>query len=108
MRLNAGRTGGGRAFTLPVLMAAVFTVSVGYGVVLPRLPRLIERLLGPGVEAAQVSWHTGLLTAVYTAAYALCRGFLHPRHAGRIGCHSAAATALLRNTAGSQIFCIGA
>jgi MFS family permease len=49
-------------------MAAVFTVSVGYGVVLPRLPRLIERLLGPGVEAAQVSWHTGLLTAVYTAS----------------------------------------
>jgi hypothetical protein len=25
-------------------MVAVFTVSVGYGVVLPRLPRLIERL----------------------------------------------------------------
>ncbi len=68
MRFNAGCTGGGRAFTLPVLMVAVFTVSVGYGVVLPRLPRLIERLLGPGVEAAQVSWHTGLLTAVYTAS----------------------------------------
>lgn len=68
MSFNAGRTGGGRAFTLPMLMAAVFTVSVGYGVVLPRLPRLIERLLGAGADAAQVSWHTGLLTAVYTAA----------------------------------------
>ena len=68
MRVNTGRTGGGRAITLAVLMLAVFTVSVGYGVVLPRLPRLIERLLGPGVEAAQVSWHTGLLTAVYTAS----------------------------------------
>jgi hypothetical protein len=46
MRVNTGRTGGGRAITLAVLMVAVFTVSVGYGVVLPRLPRLIERLLG--------------------------------------------------------------
>ena len=48
------------------LMLAVFTVSVGFGVVLPLLPYLIERLLGAGVEAAQVSRHTGLLTAVYT------------------------------------------
>jgi MFS family permease len=47
-------------------MLAVFTVSVGFGVVLPLLPYLIERLLGAGVEAAQVSRHTGLLTAVYT------------------------------------------
>ena len=48
------------------LMLAVFTVSVGFGVVLPLLPYLIERLLGAGVEAAQISRHTGLLTAVYT------------------------------------------
>ena len=33
-------------FTMVVLMAAVFTVSMGYGVVLPLLPYLIERLLG--------------------------------------------------------------
>src|SRR5450759_1992505 len=52
--------------TMAVLMLAVFTVSVGFGVVLPLLPYLIERLLGAGVEAAQVSRHTGLLTAVYT------------------------------------------
>lgn len=51
---------------MATLMRAVFTVSVGFGVVLPLLPYLIERLLG--VEAAQVSWHTGLLTAVYTLA----------------------------------------
>ena len=51
---------------MAALMLAVFTVSVGYGVVLPLLPYLIERLLGAGVEAAQVSRHTGLLTAVYT------------------------------------------
>ena len=50
------------------LMLAVFTVSVGFGVVLPLLPYLIERLLGAGVEVAQVSRHTGVLTAVYTLA----------------------------------------
>ena len=54
--------------TMAALMLAVFTVSVGYGVVLPLLPYLIERLLGAGVEVAQVSRHTGLLTAVYTLA----------------------------------------
>lgn len=59
---------GGAAFTMAVLMVSVFTVSLGYGIVLPRLPGLIERLLGVGVEAAQVSRHTGLLTAVYTAS----------------------------------------
>ena len=47
-------------------MLAVFVVSIGYGVLLPLLPYLIERLVGAGVEAAQVSRHTGLLTAVYT------------------------------------------
>ncbi len=52
--------------TMAALMLAVFTVSVGFGVVLPLLPYLIERLLGPEVAAAQVSRHTGLLTAVYT------------------------------------------
>lgn len=51
---------------MATLMLAVFTVSIGFGIVLPLLPYLIERLLGVGVEAAQVSRHTGLLTAVYT------------------------------------------
>lgn len=52
--------------TMATLMLAVFTVSIGFGVVLPLLPYLIERLMGAGVGAAQVSRHTGLLTAVYT------------------------------------------
>ena len=52
--------------TMVTLMLAVFTVSIGFGVALPLLPYLIERLLGAGVGAAQVSRHTGLLTAVYT------------------------------------------
>ena len=49
-------------------MLAVFTVSIGYGIVLPLLPYLIERLMGAGVTAAQVSRHTGLLTGVYALA----------------------------------------
>ena len=66
MRGNAERAVGVSASTMATLMLAVFTVSVGFGVVLPLLPYLIERLLGAGVEAARVSRHTGLLTAVYT------------------------------------------
>jgi MFS family permease len=51
---------------MAAIVLAVFVVSIGYGVILPTLPYLIERLLGSGVQAAQVSRHTGLLTAVYT------------------------------------------
>ena len=54
--------------TLITLMLAVFTVSVGYGVVLPLLPYLIERLPSAGTSPAEVSRHTGLLTGVYTLA----------------------------------------
>jgi len=46
---------------MATLVLAVFTVSVGFGVVLPLLPYLIARLLGEGVADAQVSRHTGLL-----------------------------------------------
>ena len=66
MTVHIERTTGELAFTMAVLMVAVFTVSVGYGVVLPLLPELIERLLGAETKAAEVSRHTGLLTAVYT------------------------------------------
>ena len=51
---------------MAALMLAAFTVAAGYGAVLPLLPYLMERLLGASVEVAQVSRHTGLLTAVYT------------------------------------------
>ncbi|MBI2715153.1 MAG: MFS transporter [Rhizobiales bacterium] len=51
---------------MAVLMLSVFTVSIGYGVILPLLPYLIERLLGTGGDAAQVSRSTGLLTGLYT------------------------------------------
>ena len=61
MTVNIERPVGVRSAAMATLMLAVFTVSVGFGVVLPLLPYLIERLLGAGVETAQVSRHMGLL-----------------------------------------------
>jgi MFS family permease len=72
---------------MAALMLATFTVSVGFGVVLPLLPYLIERLLGAGAEATQVSRHTGLLTAVYTLAlflFAPMWGRQSDRHGPRV------------------------
>lgn len=54
--------------TMTALMLAVFTVSVGYGVVLPLLPFLVERFVGAAVTSSQVPRHTGLLTATYALA----------------------------------------
>ncbi len=65
MTNRAGATGVPPSIMV-VLMLSVFTVSIGYGVVLPLLPYLIERLLGTGADAAQVSRSTGLLTGLYT------------------------------------------
>lgn len=50
---------------MAVLMASVFTVSMGFGIVLPLLPDLIERLLGAGGDDAQVAQSTGVLTGLY-------------------------------------------
>ena len=50
---------------MAVLMASVFTVSMGFGVVLPLLPYLIERLIGTGGDAEQVAQSTGVLTGLY-------------------------------------------
>ncbi len=64
-----GRTGpmtGIPVSTMAVLMLSVFTVSMGFGVVLPLLPYLIERLLGAGGDTTQISRSTGLLTGLYT------------------------------------------
>lgn len=68
MIVNSQLPAGVPASTMAALMLAVFTVSVGFGVVLPLLPYPIERLLGAGVATAQVSRHTGLLSGVYTLA----------------------------------------
>ena len=49
------------------LMAVMFIITVGYGVVLPILPFSIERL-AEGRDAAAISRHTGLLTGTYALA----------------------------------------
>ena len=54
--------------TMAELMLSVFTVSMGYGIILPLLPNVIEGLLGAGGDGPQVSRATGLLTALYTLA----------------------------------------
>ncbi|MBH0128401.1 MULTISPECIES: MFS transporter [Gammaproteobacteria] len=66
MKVTSARSAGLPVATTAALMLGVFTVSVGFGIVLPLLPYLIERLLGAESDAALVSQHTGLLTAVYT------------------------------------------
>lgn len=40
---------------MAMLMMSVFTVSMGFGIVLPLLPCLIERPLTTGGDAAQMS-----------------------------------------------------
>ncbi len=67
-----------------VLLALVFTVSMGYGIVLPVLPSFLERLPASAGRIS-VSWHTGLLTGTYMLAlflFAPLWGFISD-HAGR-------------------------
>jgi MFS family permease len=49
------------------VLLAMFAITVGYGIVLPILPFLIERLAGT-TDATTLSWHTGLLTGIYIFA----------------------------------------
>lgn len=48
-----------------LLLAAIFAVSLGYGVVLPVLPFFLARVAGDG---GSVPWHTGMLTSAYMLA----------------------------------------
>jgi DHA1 family multidrug resistance protein-like MFS transporter len=50
-----------------LLMALVFTVSMGYGIVLPVLPGFLESL-PTSAGRISVPWHTGLLTGAYMLA----------------------------------------
>lgn len=59
---------------LSALLLAMFAVSVGYSIVLPILPFLIERLTGT-TDPATLSWHTGLLTGTYVLAIFLFAPF---------------------------------
>jgi MFS family permease len=73
--------------TMAALMLSVFTVSIGYGVTLPLLPYLIERLLGAGTDAIQVARATGLLTGLYTLSlflFAPAWGHLSDRYGRRV------------------------
>lgn len=72
--------------TMAVLMLSVFMVSIGYGVLLPLLPYLIERLLGTSGDVAQVSRATGLLTGLYTLSlffFAPVWGWMSDRYGRR-------------------------
>lgn len=53
--------------SLALLAASVFTVALGYGVILPILPTLIERI-GGHASAEAVSWHAGALSGAYMFA----------------------------------------
>lgn len=80
------KTAGVPRSTMAVLMLSVFTVSIGYGVVLPLLPYLIERLLGATGDAGQVSRSTGFLTGLYMLAlflFAPVWGWLSDRYGRR-------------------------
>lgn len=75
-----------RPSTVASLILAVFTVSVGLSVLLPLLPDLVERLQGVETDSAQVSLHTGLMTAAFTFSlflFAPLCGRLSDRHGPR-------------------------
>ena len=72
--------------TMAVLMLSVFTVSIGYGIVLPLLPYLLERLLSASGDPAQVARSTGLLTGLYTLSlflFAPVWGWMSDRYGRR-------------------------
>ena len=52
------------AWRSPPCSASVFTASLGYGVVLPMLPAVVNRLM-PGAPSADASWHAGTVAGIY-------------------------------------------
>ncbi|RUV73214.1 MAG: MFS transporter [Mesorhizobium sp.] len=63
---ESGATGTNRRATVALLLA-VFAAAVGYGVVLPVLPLLLESFL-PSASFSSIGWHSGALTAIYAGA----------------------------------------
>ena len=47
------------------LMACLFVVAIGYGVLLPVLPYFIEKLAANTAYQGDISFHFGILTAIY-------------------------------------------
>ena len=74
-RDSPGSAGTPVRLILPVLMLAVFTILAGFGILLPQLPALVERLLGADTTPAHVARATGLLTAIYMLALFICAPF---------------------------------
>ena len=64
---QAGMSQSRERLIVAALMAAMFTITIGYGVVLPVLPFSIERF-AEGRDAAAISRDTGLLTGTYALA----------------------------------------
>lgn len=67
------------------LLLAMFAITVGYGFLLPILPRAIERIAG-STDPTVLSRHTGILTGTYTLAmflFAPLWGRLADRHGSR-------------------------
>lgn len=70
---------------LSAVLLAMLAITVGYGIVLPILPFLIEQLTGTA-DTATLSRHTGLLTGTYILAiflFAPLWGRLSDRHGRR-------------------------
>ncbi|MEW5944508.1 MAG: MFS transporter [Pseudomonadota bacterium] len=64
-----------------LLMASVFTVSLGYGIALPLLPFFLARVLA---DPALIPWHTGMLSGIYMLAVFVFAP-LWGRYSDRIG-----------------------
>lgn len=60
---------GSRRWALSAVLLAVFTVSAGYGLLLPQVPRLVRA--APGGHLDDVAFHAGLLTGLYMLAVAV-------------------------------------
>ncbi len=71
MTASANNNSALRHVTFLLLMAAVFSVSVGHGIILPILPAFLERL-PLDVSRLSIAWHTGMLTGVYMFALFAC------------------------------------
>ena len=70
MAASANNHGALRNGTFLLLMAAVFSVSVGHGIILPILPAFLTRL--PLDASLSIAWHTGMLKGVYMFALFAC------------------------------------
>lgn len=69
---------------LILVLAAVFTVALGYGVALPLLPDMVERVRA--ADNAAIGWYTGAATALFTATLGLwapLSGWLSDRYGRR-------------------------